>query len=178
MWCTLRCNYTLRHRNLVLIFVTPDTGDNFTRLSGQPTTHQLYSSSVFINRLDGDWSIGWYFEDNRTVFFHRNCSELTFNVPSALDTMPVMVRNSFQICILIRMQAEFFYSTTRYITQSFTFVYILDKYSCFFFIQFYPVRYSRRSSCLTHNNRTDVSFAFLFHQTSYVIKYVHQINTP
>ena len=61
----------LRYRNLILIFVTSYTGNNFTRLSGQPTTHQLYSSSVFINRLDGDWSIGWYFEDNRTVFFHQ-----------------------------------------------------------------------------------------------------------
>ena len=49
---TLGSECTFGNRNLILVFVAPDTRDYFARLTCQPTTHKLYRSSVFVNWLD------------------------------------------------------------------------------------------------------------------------------
>ena len=123
-----------RDRNLVLILMTPYARNDFSRLSGQPTTHQLNGGSVFIYRLDWNRSIGRNLENNRTIFLYRNRSQITLDIPSTLNAMPVVVGNCFQISIFIRMQTNFFYGSARDIAQSFAFINILNKHSGFFFI--------------------------------------------
>ena len=98
---TLRSNHAFGYGDLVLVFVASDTGYDLTRLSGQPATHPLYSHSILIQGLDRNRSIGRNFKNNRAVFLHRYGTQHTFNIPTRLDTMPVMVRLCLDISILI-----------------------------------------------------------------------------
>ena len=92
--------------------------------------------------------------------------------------MPVEVGSGFQVSVFISVQTKFFNGATRYITQTLSFINVLNENSGLFLIQFYPVGNSRRRHCLTYHNRADISLPFLFHQTSNIIKYIYQINPP
>ena len=102
----LRSNHTLRDRDLVLVFVATDTGNHFTGLTGHPATHPLDSHAVFVQRLDGYRSVGRSFEDHGTVFFDRNRTQHTFDIPTGLDSVPVMVGASLHIRIFVSMQTQ------------------------------------------------------------------------
>ena len=78
-------------RNGILVFMATDTRNDFARHTGQPATHPLYGTSVFIQRLQRNRCIGWNLKDSRAVFLHRNCTQQTLDIPSCLDTVVIMI---------------------------------------------------------------------------------------
>ena len=83
--------HSFRHRDRILVFMASHAGNHFARHTGQPATHPLHGTSFPIKRLQGDRGISRYFEDCRTVFFHRNSTQQTFDIPTGLDTVVIMV---------------------------------------------------------------------------------------
>ena len=174
----LRSDHTFRDRDLVLVFMTTDTGNHFARLTGHPASHPLDSHAILIQRLDGDRCIGRSLEDHGTVFFDRNRPQHTLDIPTGLDSMPVMVGTSLYIRIFVSMQTQRLDRSARNTFQTFSFVDILNKEGRFLFIQFHTVGNGRRSLCLAHQDRADIAFAFCLHQTGHVVVDVHQIESP
>ena len=89
-----------------------------------------------------------------------------------------MIRWTFHICILIRMETQFLDGSSWNATQSFSLIYILNEEGCLLMIKFNSIRNHRRSFRLANDIWTDVAFSFSFSNACHIIKDIHQIYTP
>ena len=173
-----RSDHTFRDRYLVLVFVATDTGDGFSRHSGQPATHPLHGTSARVQRLKRDRRIGRNSEQCGTILFDRHRTQQAFDIPSALNTLCPMVGRSFIISIFVRQHTECFHRTTGYALQTFTFVNILNKDSRLLRARFRTVGNNGGNRSFLYRYRVDQSFTFILGNQRQVIIHVYQINAP
>ena len=167
-----------RHGNRVLIFMATRTGDNLAGHTGQPASHPLDSGPVFIQWLDRDRRVGRYLEHDGTVFFNRDGTENTFNIPSALNTLCIMVGRSEDIGIFVGEDAERFDCSPRDALCAFTFIDVLYKYGSLFLSRFDFRRDDRRCFRFFQWDGGGEAFAFLLGDQGKVVEYIHQIDSP
>ena len=173
-----RSFHTFRYRQLILVFVATYTRNSFSRHTGQPATHPLNGTSFWIQRLQWDRGIGRNLKYRRTVFFYRNGTQQTLDIPTTLNTLRPMVGRSSVISIFISKHTECFYCTTGHTFQAFTLVYILNEYGSLFTGQINLFRNHRRYRTLHNRSRANKTFPFKFGNQREVIVYVNQIDSP
>ena len=173
-----RGDRTFGHSDCILVFMTARTGYDFAGHTRQPASHPLDGSSVFVQRLDRNRRIGRYLEHDGTVLFDRNRTEDTFDIPSALDTLRIVVGRSEDISIFVGKDTKRFDCSAGYSLRSFPFINVLNEYGSLFFSRFDLGRDDRGHFRFLQRNRGGEAFAFLFGYQGQVIEYVHQIDSP
>ena len=76
------------------------------------------------------------------------------------------------------MKAQFLDRSPRYATQSFSLIYILNEECRLLMVKLDPIRNHRRRLRLSHDLRTDITFALGFGNACHIVKDIHQIYAP